>query len=525
MDLKNKRIIGVSHIILCIAMLVLYTRIGGYGMIYVAGSIELFFLITGIFLGGIPDAMEYMIRIRRKREQYKDAVKVQRAGVVYGIIGAVLTEAALLAVNEWLVAPSGLIYVYQLLRLFMLAVPFYAALQVIRGLLQAELDRTFSGWSELVFAVFMIAATFCAVLLMGDYGSMAANFMQSVLLEYFYVLLGLVPGVIFGALAAIIFLTVTGFLNRDKLHIFERQSGVSKDSLAGLVWQLFTSQFMETAMQCLKRLPVVVLFWLSLEEISGENYLFGNFYVAVLPVLYIAWTVCDLGLFSYKKRLFIYYRKKQPEQYYRDLKTVLSYVLIHSTAIAGFVLAMNKSYLAIWGQQTFVSFMGLAAWSTFIGLLGLPCMVLIDILKYRNLQAQAFCSVALGVLISCICAIVGYKYWGAGVLLYVLCICVQMLITIIAASWCLSAAVGIHYLSVLIRTGGCIIITLLISLVLYGVQRLIFTALGGLATLLVCMALGMLLLFIAVLALKVFDKEELKDLPLSFITGYLTKFF
>ncbi len=525
MDLRSKRIIGVSHIILCIAMLVLYTRIGGYGMIYVAGSIELFFLIMEIFLGGIPEAMEYMIRIRRKREQYKDAIKVQKAGVVYGVLGTILTEIVLAMVNEWLVAPSGLIYVYQLVRLFMLVVPFYGVLQVIRGLLQAELDRAYLGWPEFVFAVFMIIATVCGAWLTGDYGSKAAQLMQSVLLEYFYVLLGLVPGVLMGVLAAIIFLVVIGLLNRDKLQIFKRQSGVSKDSLPGLVWQLFTSQLMETAMQCVKRLPILVLLWLSLEEISGENYLFGNFYGAMLPVLYIAWTAYDLGLFSFKKRLFIHYRRKQSEQYYRDLKTVLCYVLIHSAAIAGFILAMHKSYLAIWGQQTFVAFMELAAWSTMIGLLGLPCMVLIDILKYRNMQAPAFFSVAIGVVSSCICAVVVQRYCGAGILLYILTICIQMLVTTIAAAWCLSGAVGIHYLSVVVRSGACLICTAVISLLLYGVQRLIFTALGGLATLLVCMAVGMFLMFIAILTLKVFDREELKDLPLSFITGFLTKIF
>ena len=53
MDLKGKRVVGIAQILFWIAMLVLYTRIGGIGMIYVAGSLELFYVIAYLFLGGM----------------------------------------------------------------------------------------------------------------------------------------------------------------------------------------------------------------------------------------------------------------------------------------------------------------------------------------------------------------------------------------------------------------------------------------------------------------------------------------
>ncbi len=525
MDLRSKRMSGMAHIILYGAMLVLYTRIGGLGMIYVAGSMELFYVIVSLFLGGIPDTMEYMIRILRKRDQYKDAEKAQKAGILYGIFGTVLAEISLLLVKELLVMPSGLKYVSQLLSLLMITVPFLAILQIIRGFIQAELDRIFTGVSQFIFVGFMIAGTVCAIWLLGEYGTKAANLMQSVMLKHFYVVLGLIPGIIIGALAAIVYLIIIGFVYKGQLYIFEKQSGVSKESMARLMWQLFSGQFSETVMPCMKRLPILVLLWLSIGEISGENYLFGHFYGAILPVLYLAWTVYDLGLFKYKKRLFMHYRKKQSELYYRDLKTVLHYVVVHSVFLAGFVLALHKSYLAIWGQQTFVSFMELAAYSAFIALLGLSYLVLIDILNYRNMQAQAVFSVAIGTVFGVACAIIGSRYWGVGTLLYILSLCVQMIVTIAVAAFNLSIAVGIHYLSVLIHTSASLIATLVISLLLYGIQRLVFTALGGLATLLVCLMLGLILQGLSLLALKVFRKEELKELPLSSITGFLTRFF
>lgn len=525
MDLKNKRMIGTAHIILLLAMLVLYTRIGGLGMIYVAGTIELFYIIVTLFLGGVPDAVEYMTRIRRKRQQFKEVAKVQKAAVLYSILGVLVSEVAIVFVNKFLVVPGGLKYINQMLYLLMMTVPLLALLQIIRGLMQAELDRRLIGLSELIFVGFMIVGTVCAVLWMGDYGAKAARLMQSVMLEHFYVILGVVPGIITGALAAIGFLVIVGFLYRDQLHIFERKEGASQESFLMLLWQLFTAQFAEVIMPCMRRLPILILLWLSLGKISAENYLFGNFYGAILPVLYLVWMVYDLGLFNYKKRLFLLYRKKQSEQYYRDLKAVLCYVLIHSVTIAGFLLALHKSYLAIWGQQTYVAFMELAAYSMFIGLLGLPCIVLIDILKYRNMQAQAIFSVFIGTVLSIACAVIGHQYWGAGTLLYILCLCVEMLGTIVFAAVSLSVSVGINYISVLVHVSAGLIGTVVISVVLYGVQQLVFTALGGIATLAVCLIIGMILQFIMILALKIFHKDELKELPLSFLTKYLAKIF
>ena len=49
-------------------------------------------------------------------------------------------------------------------------------------------------------------------------------------------------------------------------------------------------------------------------------------------------------------------------------------------------------------------------------------------------------------------------------------------------------------------------------------QKLLFTALGGLTTLLVCVIVGLLLQLIAVLVLRIFEKEELTYFPLSVIT-------
>ena len=493
MDLKSKRIVSIAQMILLAGMLVLYTEIGGMGMIYVAGSMEVFLLITGLFLGGIPDAMEYMIRIRRRREQYKDAANVWKAGVVYGILATILAEVALVLVNNFIVLRTDLLYVDKLLTLLMITVPFLAVLQVIRGVLQAEFDRLIIGISRLVFAVCMLIGTVSSALILGDYGEKVARLVQSVSLKHFYVLLGLVPGILLGALGAIAFLFIMGIMHKRDVAILDKQPGAAAEGIFKLTVQLFTGQFTETLGDCLKHIPVLALLWLSLEEIAGENYLFGNFYGAILPVFGLAWILCDLGLVTYKRRLFAAYRKKQTEQYYKDLKTMLGYVLLHSIAIMAFAFAVHKSYLAIWSQQTFTNFMNLAALSAILGFFGLPCMELLDILKYRGLRGQAVAASTAGTVVSVITALIGFKALGVGSILYVLSIGFGMAVTMLVAAFLLSRVVGINYVSVLIRTGCCIVITLIIAIILFGVQTMIFTAFGGLATLILCLLLGILL--------------------------------
>lgn len=525
MDLKSKRIVSIAQLIFLAGMLVLYTGIGGMGMIYVAGSMEVFLLITGLFLGGIPDAMEYMIRIRRRREQYKDAANVWKAGVAYGVLATILAEAALVLINNCIVIRTDLLYVDKLLSLLMITVPFLAVLQVIRGVLQAEFDRLIIGISRLVFVVCMVIGTVSSAVILGDYGEKVARLVQSVRLKHFYVLLGLVPGILLGALGAIAFLLIMGILHKRDITILDKQPGVAGEGIFKLTVQLFAGQLTESVGDCLKHVPVLVLLWLSLEEIAGENYLFGNFYGAILPVFGLVWILCDLGLVTYKRRLFVAYRKKQTEQYYRDLKTVLCYVILHSVAIMAFAFALHKSYLAIWSLQTFTSFMNLAALSAVLGFLGLPCMVFLDILKYRGLRGQAVAAMTAGTMVSVITALICMKALGAGSILYVLSIGLGLAVTMLLAAFLLSRVVGINYVSVLIRTGCCIVITLIIAIILFGVQTLIFTAFGGLATLIMCLLLGILLQFISILAMRVYDKEELNNLPPAFLNKFLTRFF
>ncbi len=521
MDLKSKRVVGIAQVLMFAAMLILYTRIGSLGMICVAASMELFFVITYGLLGGVPDAMEQMVVVREKKGQPGAALRVRKAGILYTVLAAVAAEGLLALAVNFVSEQTELVYVDKLLELLMIAVPFIAVLQLLRGLLQVDLDRVVVGISRLVFVIFMIIGLFGSYMILNGYGNKVAALMSGIRKWHFYVVLGLVPGVILGAVGSIIFLAVIGFMRKEQIKLLHQEQGRSSENIFKLCGRLFVSQLSQGAVSFLTHIPVILLLWLSVGEIAKENYLFGNFYGAVLPLFGLVWSLSDLGLVTYKKRLYVAYRKRLDNQFYKDFKAVLCYVALHSMAILVLTLALHKSYLAIWSQQTFVPFMELMAASAVIGALGLPYKVLMDVLRYRGLQIERVVSIAVGLVFGILSAVICYRTIGVGTLMYVLSISLFLLGAAVVALWNLSVIIGIDYLSVGIRCAGVLIFTVILGGLAFVAQLLLFTALGGLTTLLVCVVFGMVLQLMMVLLLKVFTKEELAYLPLSFFTGKL----
>lgn len=515
MDLKSKRVVGISQMILYLGTLVLYTKIGGMGMICAAGSMEVFLLVTNLFFAGIGDAMEQMTR-SLERKGTLQAKRVQQAGILYGVLATAAAEGILLLCNRLWLENSGLTYVDKMLELLMFVVPLVAILQVLRGIVQMELDRTVIGISKLIFSVCMVIGMWISYLVLNEYGTKVAALMQSIRKWHFYVVVGLVPGVLFGTVGSILFLAAIIWMRRDQISLFQAKK--QQGSVFLLSMRLFPSQLSLGVVTWMQHLLLVVLLGCSIAEITTENYLFGHFYGAVLPLYRFLASLLDTGLTPYKKRLYTAYRRRMTNVYYKDLKAVLCYVMLHGVLICVLTLALHKSYLAVWSLQTSDAFMELMTASAFIGLVHAPSVVLLEILKYRGLPGQrtmisAIASVG-GILAAVICA----KTTGAGTMLYVFSIGICCLLTCLLSAISLSVMVGINYLSILTRCAAAIFATLCIGIVVYLMQKAFFTALGGFVTCLIGVVAGWAAQFFVVVVLRVFDKEELTYFPLPFLT-------
>lgn len=515
MDLKSKRVVGIAQMILYLGTLVLYTKIGGMGMVCAAGSMEVFLLVTNLFFAGLGDAMEQMTRtLERKGKQQEK--RVQQAGVIYGVLATIAAEGMLLLLNRLWLENSGISYVDKMLELLMFTVPLIAILQVLRGIVQMELDRTVIGISKLIFSVCMVIGTGISYFVLNEYGTKVAALMQSIRKWHFYVVVGLVPGVLLGTIGSILFLAVIIWMRKDQISLFQakKQNG----SLPVLSMKLFPAQLSFGAVTWIQHLLLVVLLGCSITEIAAENYLFGHFYGAVLPLYRFLASFLDTGLTSYKKRLYTAYRRRMTNVYYKDLKAVLCYVMLHGGLICALTLALHKSYLAIWSLQTSDAFMELMTASALIGCVYAPSIVLLEILKYRGLSGQRTMVSVIAAIGSVLTAVICAKTTGAGTMMYVLSIAMYCLLICLFSAIILSVMVGINYLSVLTRCMTAILATICIGIVVYLIQKALFTALGGIVTCLIGVIVGWVAQFLVVVVLRVFDKEELTYFPLPFLT-------
>lgn len=527
MDLKSKRIVGLSHIVLLLAMLLLYGRIGGMGYVYAMAAGELIYIAYSLFLGKIPSAVESVVQ--RYGSKYPEAgTAFIKAAMAYAGLGIVFTIGFIWGMFYLFLAPANILYVDKLLLFSMILLPFLALMQIIKGMVQTVLGIHYIGYAGFVFIVCTVISSLLFAGMLEDYGKKAANLLQSVKLQHFYVLLGVLPGVLVGVLGAICFMVLLMFLHRNDFGIFSRSAkrNIESPGVFKLSGEIAVHSLTEALSGCAMHIPLFVLLLLSFEEISKGNYLVGSFYGGVLPVIGILWCLFDLGLVACKRRLYIAYRNRlEARVYYRELKTTLCYALLHSALAAGLVVALHKSFLAVWNLQTSPSLMHLTNAGAIIAFLGFFAMVLLDLLRYRSLQREAVFSAIAGALAAVPVCLFCTKFFGAGISLYVAGIGAQCLVTGLVAAWSLSRVAGISYFSVFLRCIKGLVYTGILALVLWLLQTVLFTPLGGLATLLICLLTGIILFWAGMSALGIFDREELEHFPFGFILKHIVGIF
>ncbi len=517
MDLKSKRILGISQIVISLALLLLYTRIGAIGTIYVAITMEIIAAVVTLLFGGVATSMSYKIQLCDNAQSNKNPIHILKASGLYCVLALIAAELMLFIINRVFVKPNEIMFVGTLLEFFMFILPFYVLLQYIKGIMQAVFQPQIAAFSDLIFWIVTVIGTILTYLILGDYGKKAALLMQSIKLEYFYAILCLLPGFFIGCLGSIAFLLWIGCMHREEITGLFHQNGKKKEHIAILCIKIFISQCRYIIIPVLQKFPVWILLILSIKEMKADNYLFGHLYGAVLPLLGLIWNFFDIALISYKKRLYTLYRKGMSEQYYKDIKTVLSFVFIHSVFFLVCIFSLHKSYLAIWSMQTSGEFMGLMKTSALVALLGFPYKVLIDLLKEKNAQGECTIAVFFGTVMSVVTAAICNNFLGAGVTLYILSITLGLFVSDFVAAWFVSSETGLNYLSILRKCYKMLIVNVFIGVLLVMLQNFIFTAFGGLGTLVICVLFSYLILFLSIRLFRVFSKEERK--LLSFVTS------
>ncbi len=516
MDFKSKTISQLLQIVICLAALFLYTRIGGIGTVYVAMTLEVIMAVILLLFYGVSNTISYKIQLCDNPQSVKNPLSVLKAGGLYCILALIVAEVILCAVTRFWIEPNEIMFVGTLLKFSMVILPFFVLLQWLKGVMQAVFQPQVGALADLIFGISTVVGTVLSYLVLGNYGKKAALLMQSIKLEYFYVILCLLPGFFVGCIGAVLFLGWIAVTHRDEIVVLFRQTGKKKERIIMLCMNMASSRILHIFIPILQRFPIWILLILSLKEIKADHYLFGHLYGAVFPLLGFIWNLSDIVLVLYKKRLYSLYRKKMLEQYADECKTVLTYALIYSVFFFVCIFSLHKSYLAIWSMQTSGEFMQLMKGSALIALLGFPYKVLTDLLKQKNARWECTVSVFFGAVMSVVTAAICNRFLGVGNTLFILSITLGLFVSVVVAAWFMSSETGTNYLSVLRKCYKILIVNIFMGSLLFLLQNFIFTAFGGLGTLAICLLFSYLVLRISIRAFCVFSKEERK--LLSFIS-------
>lgn len=504
MILKNKRINTLTVLLLFAGMQLLFNRIGGLGMLYTAVCMEPFFLFTYLFFGGLPDAMEYSVRSGRRKEGRQIHRTFIVNGILYCVVSCLIIAAVLMGFRALYLQKSSLMYVDRLMPFLLLAVPFMACMQLIKGIFQTVNGKALSGAANLVFVVLFLVFTWLMTLLYGDYGRKAAELMQSVQLEYFYIILAIIPGLIIGAIGAIL---CSLLFHRVKGSRIERAKSGGESFLTAYTG-LFIHGFSETAPVCFLHAVLLAVLLLSEKYYVEENYILGHFYGIVLPFIGILAGLYSLVLSELEKNIAVLYRKNERKAYYRYTKTAVSFTWLLGFLILMLIGALHKPFLAIWQLQTYDALMRLTAASGGIGFLYLVENVLYDLMRIRGLNGKILLSQLIGALAGLLASGLVCKLSDTAGSMICIPLYGYLGVSVISAAVLFAADTGAELISGFRKALGGIAAGCVIGLLLYGLQRMIFTALGGMATFVIGMLLGHILYVIAIFALHIFDAEE-----------------
>lgn len=484
MDLKSKRISGITQIVMAMSMLLLYTKIGSTGTVYVAISLELVFGFVLLFLGSAT------------------------TNKLYAFLSTIAIEGFLLLSYFFVIIPSEIMFVGTMLKFFMIFVPLYAVLQYWKGILQSVLEPQISALTDLLFWTGTAIGAFLSCLVLGGFGKRAALLMQSSKIEYFYAMISLIPGFIFGFVVAFVFLFFMGRMHKKEIVHFLHQNALQNKKGFFACLSTWKDQLTHNYIFLVKRIPVWLLLILSINEFKADNYLFGHLYGAVLPLFYLLWNLFSIKLITLQKYMYTYHRKRMYVQYYNALITALSFVLIYGVYFLVGTISLHKAYLAIWSLQTSSPFMALMKASCVIVFLGFIQKVMIDIMNERGRVRECKFAIISGTIFSAVIAAICNKFLGVGTALYVLSISFGMFVCVLLLAWFLWNDVGISYLSVLKQSYKGIVLNVFLCVILFILESLIFTAFGGLGTLVICLLFSYLFIRVGLWLFSIFSKDE-----------------
>lgn len=208
-EIKRKQIIILVLFPVVIGLMWLMNRMEGNGSGYFIINLQICMFPIGCFMIFFPQVAEKLIRGRMSKGQYKNADKVWKGALIYGILIGVVSAIILFALSEVLAQkvfgiPNSLLG----LRLLIPSVCFVSFVYVAKGYFQGMGNGLPTVFSDIVF--FLCSGFFAYQIMNGlrDYGTKVSDLLQNSDFQAMYMNAGVSVGVTLGSMLTFVFMMI-----------------------------------------------------------------------------------------------------------------------------------------------------------------------------------------------------------------------------------------------------------------------------------------------------------------------------
>ncbi len=252
-----------------ITILLLLNLIGELGILYFAATIECYYLLSLLLSDCLPDYMARFIRSRMGKGQYKNAEKVMKISLLYGIFTGIIGTLILLIFSDFIA--GGLLHIPEASLALKIIAPAFL-LQAVCAALKGVFQGLGSHISSVIAGLLTEVFGLCFIMFFGEilftYGQKAAALLQNHKFASMYGAAGAVIGIPLSLLFALAFLLLMYFGAARKL-LKKKKDGMrlTEDGI-DVLRMLFVAVVPVAATKCLLRLPILS----GMAAYAGQNH-------------------------------------------------------------------------------------------------------------------------------------------------------------------------------------------------------------------------------------------------------------
>ncbi len=517
MNLKDtvKKKINIIIQLIWPLFFLLMSRFGdGRSMAYLAASVESILLLLLIFLYGMPQGTEKLMRSRIARGQLKNAGMIFKSGALITVLFTAAFGCILFGVSEaYAVSLLHMPFAVLSLRIFIAFFVCAALILLFQGFFQGTGSYMPTLVSSIGFAVMMTAGGIGFVLLFEGYGQKAAALLQNEAVVGMYIAAGAGLGI---AVAGIIPLVLLVFLyfgtGRRRLRQWKKEGLKRSENLGRAGKLVFISACSIACVYLLNRFPVYlgILFYQGATE-GAKTELLGSYYsiVEMMGLFFIL--LLSIGLVRCQNTVTNAIKREESKNARENLSAAIQWSLMTALFFPAFSMGVETSV----HNLCFSKMQGTEGMLPIAGVLAAVFLLAVFFLKVNlsvGLKRQVYLSLLAAMAVYIVFVLAGLKITHNSI--YVLAWGRILFGAVVCGTNGFYLSRQINFQPEWIRTILFPIVSAGITgVILFLLKKALYTYLGDVLMFLVALILGIICYMALLMGLKSIRKRELKMMP------------